>query len=228
MLTPFVSRAQMIEIDRIVVQDLGIGLVQMMENAGRALAQLAIELYSPARVLVFCGSGGNGGGGMVAARHLINRGVGVSVVLTRPVEELVGVPRHQADILRAMEVPLSVVANEAPEPGVDLVIDAVIGYSLNGPPSGAAADAIACIEALGAPVLSLDCPSGMDVDSGQAPGEVVIPSATMALALTKVGLVEGRTGDLYLADISVPREAYQQMGIEIPRNLFAASQIIKI
>ena len=68
----------------------------------------------------------------------------------------------------------------------------------------------------------------MDVDSGLAPGEVVIPSATMALAMTKVGLADGRTGDLYLADISVPRRAYQQIGIETPRDLFATSQIIKI
>jgi len=228
MQTPVVSRAQMIEIDRIMVEDLGVALLQMMENAGRSLAQLAIEVFTPKTVVVFCGSGGNGGGGMVAARHLVNRGIGVSVVLTRPVERLAGAARHQANILQAMGVPLGLAIDEESERGVDLVIDAILGYSLNGTPSGAAAAAIASVGALGAPILSLDCPSGMDVDSGQAPGDVVNPAATMTLALAKIGLVDGRTGDLYLADISVPREAYRQLGIEVPQDLFAISQIINL
>ena len=91
----WVTEAEMIEVDRVMVDDLGIGLLQMMENAGRNLAQFAVDRYGPSRVVVCTGSGGNGGGGMVAARHLANRGVPVAVTLTRPAREFTGVAQHQ-------------------------------------------------------------------------------------------------------------------------------------
>ena len=77
---PTVTRAQMEEIDRLMVDELGIELVQMMENAGANLARLARERFNPAHVLVAAGTGGNGGGGLVAARHLHNAGIPVTVV----------------------------------------------------------------------------------------------------------------------------------------------------
>src|SRR6516225_8801658 len=79
-----VTADQMREIDRIMVEDLHIELVQMMENAGRNLADLAQRRFRPTSVLVIAGVGGNGGGGLVAARHLANRGLTVSVVASRP------------------------------------------------------------------------------------------------------------------------------------------------
>jgi hypothetical protein len=71
------------EVDRLVVEEYGIDLVRMMENAGRSLADLAITRFQPATVTVLAGTGGNGGGGLVAARHLSNRGVHVTVAFTR-------------------------------------------------------------------------------------------------------------------------------------------------
>ncbi len=75
----------MVEVDRLMVEDYGITLLQMMENAGRSLAELTSELLGGVvkgkRIAVLCGGGNNGGGGMAAARHLVNRGADVQVAL---------------------------------------------------------------------------------------------------------------------------------------------------
>ena len=78
---PAVSTAQMREVDRSMPEDFGIDLARMMENAGRNLADLGQALVTPRTAIVLAGPGGNGGGGLAAARHLHNRGVTVSVML---------------------------------------------------------------------------------------------------------------------------------------------------
>lgn len=125
----WLSTAQMIEVDRVMVEDLHINLVQMMENAGRHLATLTYGRYKPNRVTVLAGRGGNGGGGLVAARHLANWGVAVTVTTSHPADHLDAVTAHQLEILRRMGVPTAAVP-----PPADLAIDALIGYRLQGPP----------------------------------------------------------------------------------------------
>src|SRR5215467_10182978 len=87
---PWLSVAQMREVDRIMVEELGISLVRMMENAGRSLAQVARELLggdtAGRSILVLAGPGGNGGGGLVAARHLSAAGANVAVALSATAE----------------------------------------------------------------------------------------------------------------------------------------------
>jgi NAD(P)H-hydrate epimerase len=100
---PALTTEQMRAVDRAMVEDLHIELVQMMENAGRSLAELAIARFSPGPVTVLAGPGGNGGGGLVAARHLVNRGCQVQVVLAAS-DRLTPVPAQQADILARMGV----------------------------------------------------------------------------------------------------------------------------
>src|SRR6516165_4199445 len=103
---PAVTADQMREIDRIMVEDLHIELVQMMENAGRSLANLAQRRFHPASVLVIAGVGGNGGGGLVAARHLANRGTRVSVIASAPASSMNAATAHQFDIVRRMNLPV--------------------------------------------------------------------------------------------------------------------------
>lgn len=106
---PSLSAAQMIEVDRAMIEDYRIELIQMMENAGRAFAELARrQLRGAAQghsVVVLCGNWNNGGGGMTAARRLHNWGARVIVALTKSSDDLRGVPAHQADILRRMGIP---------------------------------------------------------------------------------------------------------------------------
>lgn len=78
---PAVTAEQMREVDRAAVEELDLLLIQMMENAGVHLAEVTLRRFRPEAVAVLCGPGGNGGGGLVAARHLANRGVRVAVTL---------------------------------------------------------------------------------------------------------------------------------------------------
>lgn len=230
---PSLTTAQMIEVDRAMIEDYRIELIQMMENAGRAFAELARRQMRGAvqgsSVVVLCGSGNNSGGGMTAARRLHNWGANVTVVLSKPVDEIRGVPAHQLDILQRMKIPIFDSASLPSTPS--LILDAIIGYSLSGPPRGAAADLIRWANEQSAPILALDTPSGLDVTSGTAHDPTIRASATLTLALPKQGLLNPEAkkyvGELYLADIGVPPELYANMGIVVP-PLFAESDIIEV
>lgn len=219
---PAVTTDQMREIDRIMMEDLGIELIQMMENAGRNLADLAIARYRPASCTVLAGPGGNGGGGLVAARHLHNRGVAVTVALSEPA--LSGVPAHQLGILERMHVPIG---DPAP---ADLIVDAVIGYSLDGDPRGDAATLIRWADGGEAPVLALDVPSGLDATTGRVGAPCVVADATLTLALPKVGLHRARhvVGELFVADISVPPAVYRELGLAVPTSPFADGTVVRL
>jgi NAD(P)H-hydrate epimerase len=221
---PAVTADQMREVDRAMVEDLHIELAQMMENAGRSLTDLAQRLFGPASATVLAGRGGNGGGGLVAARHLANRGVAVTVTLARAENELAPVTLQQLGILRRMGVPITSDPAEA-----DLVIDALIGYSLRGNPAGRAAELIERTNRQPAPVLSLDTPSGLNVTSGLAGSPCVEATATLTLALPKAGLLVAPelVGRLFLADISVPRLVYERMGLRVG-DLFAGGAVVEI
>uniref|UniRef100_UPI0005931C08 NAD(P)H-hydrate epimerase n=1 Tax=Nocardiopsis lucentensis TaxID=53441 RepID=UPI0005931C08 len=176
-------------------------------------------VWEPHGVVVLAGPGGNGGGGLVAARHLINRGRAVHVVLAAPAERFAPVPAHQLDILRRMGADVRDAGTRSPGVSADLVIDAVLGYSLTGDPREPAAGLIRWTYDLRCPVLSLDLPSGLDATTGVPAEPCVAATATMTLALPKTGLLSAagarQAGRLYLADVSVPRAVYERMGIEV-------------
>ena len=223
-LVPAVTMDQMREVDRIMIEDLRIELMQMMENAGRNLARLARRRFSPARVLVLAGSGGNGGGGMVAARHLANWGVAVAVVLGQERDRLGPVPAHQLDVLERMGVPIV----DEPE-SADLIIDALIGYSLRGDPRGRIAELIEWTTGQDADVLSLDTPSGLDVTTGVPGVPCIAATATLTLAAPKTGLLEAAVvGELYLGDISVPPAVYDAFDMTMPADVFDDDTVVRL
>jgi len=206
---PAITTAQMAEVDRLMIEEYGILLIQMMENAGRNLAEQARRMVggnlTSRHILVLCGAGNSGGGGMVAARHLHNRGAHVQAKLVGDSTHLGDVPAHQWRILNAMGITSSVIPTLE---SIDLIIDAMIGYGLTGDPRGQVAEWIERVNAAQCPVLALDTPSGLDTTTG-VPGNLCIrATATLTLALPKVGLLTAEAdsvvGELYLADISVP------------------------
>ncbi len=231
---PHLTTAQMIEVDRAMVEDYRIKLVQMMENAGRNLAHLARMRFLGGdprgkSVLVLAGSGGNGGGALVCARRLHNFGAKVHVATTKSPTEFGGVPAHQLDILQRIGVEISIgVPSSAEKPA--LIIDGIIGYSLRGDPRGIAAEMIRRANAAVTPVLSLDVPSGIATD-GAVQSPAIRAAATLTLALPKVAfrqaVVLAHTGELYLADISVPSELYAAMGISVG-EIFAENDIVRL
>lgn len=218
---PAISVEQMREVDRAMVEDFHIDLIQMMENAGRNLADLTKSLFNPQSVTILAGPGGNGGGGLVAARHLHNRGIEVKVVITE--DQLAPVTKHQLDIVGRMGIAIL----ERPT-SADLVIDSLIGYALHGNPTGRSGDLISWANDNSSPILALDGPSGLDLTSGEEAVPCVQATATMTLALPKYGLANSKVvGRLYLADISVPPDLLPLAG-GTNQVLFGSGPIIQL
>jgi NAD(P)H-hydrate epimerase len=236
---PLLTTSQMVEIDRAMVEDYQISLTQMMENAGRCLAQLARTRFLDSdprgkNIIVLAGTGGNGGGALAAARHLANYGAVVTVVTTRTAESFKAVPKHQLEILQQMEIPIhQEQLLEVRDGDFELIIDGIIGYSLNGQPKGSAARLIHWANDQDIPTLSLDIPSGVDGTTGQAYNPAIRAAATMTLALPKSGLVQqdstSAVGELYLADISVPPWLYTRPPLNLEVGpIFARSDIVRL
>jgi len=235
---PDLTTEQMVEVDRSMIEDYGIELIQMMENAGRNLAHLARERFLDStaqgkHVIVLAGRGGNGGGAMVCARHLSNWGASVSVHLTKEAGEFQGVPAQQLSILSRMQLPIAQPGDAellSKSSGADVIVDGLIGYSLSGSPRGTVAELIRWANKQSAPILSLDAPSGLDTATGKVFDPVIKAAATLTLALPKRGLrsQSKQVGEIYLADISVPPALYEKaLGLKVG-PLFAESDIIRL
>lgn len=236
---PYITTEQMKKVDRKMVDDYHIELIQMMENAGRNLAHLARTRFlngNPVgkKVIVLAGAGGNGGGALVCARRLHNWGASISVFTAKLKEAFTGVPAHQADILLRMHVPVSPAQEIGKVKGADLIVDGLIGYGLTDAPSGLTADLIRWSNAKkNIPILSLDVPSGVDAATGAVLEPAIKATATMTLALPKEGLrapgTKKQVGELYLADIGVPPNLYGEIafGAEVGA-LFASNDILRV
>ncbi|MCL1599298.1 MAG: NAD(P)H-hydrate epimerase [Actinomycetia bacterium] len=232
---PVISTDQMIEVDRIMVADLGIDLVRMMENAGRGLALVArgvADRKDVRRIVALAGSGGNGGGALVAARRLAGWGFDVDVFTSRPVDASRGVAAEQLAILTKLGVEIH--DSQTPSlPFADaIILDGLVGYRLSGAPTGRVGDLIGWANDAGRPIMSLDIPSGIDASSGEAPGVAIKAAATMTLALPKMGLVSADAapfvGDLYLADIGVPASVYADaLGIDVG-SVFDRGDVVRL
>lgn len=228
---PAITTAQMAEVDRLMIEEYSILLIQMMENAGRNLAEQARRMLggdlTDRRIVVLCGAGNNGGGGMVAARHLHNRGARVQAKLVGEQASLKEIPAHQWRILQM----LGIIAESPALDEAALIIDALIGYGLVGNPRGPIAKWIARVNAAQRPVLALDTPSGLDTTIGIPGTPCIRATATLTLALPKVGLLTAEAtpfvGALYLADISVPPSLYHRLNLDVP-PLFGTDTILKI
>lgn len=214
-IVPSVTTEQMREVDRIAVEEFGLSILQMMENAGRNLALNAMDMLGSftGEIVILAGAGGNGGGGLCCARHLHNHGFRVWLVLDREGSGLGQAAGNQLRILQAAGLePIGSAHAVEVVRRADLVVDALIGYSLRGAPRGRAAELVQVCNQHAARALSLDVPSGLDATTGETPGLAVQPERTLTLALPKTGLDSIR-GDLYLADVGIPPEVYQWLGV---------------
>jgi NAD(P)H-hydrate epimerase len=228
---PVLTTDQMIEVDRLMIEEWGITLTQMMENAGRNFAELARRQVGGnvkgISVVVLCGNGNNGGGGMTAARHLHNWGARVEVILIGNESHLKEVPTHQWRILQKMGITRSAVNLS----NADLILDAMLGYGAKGDPRPLIADWIRLANESRRRILSLDSPSGLDTTTGIPGSPCIHASVTLTLALPKIGLLSPTAktfvGDLYLADIGVPPDLYLAMGLKV-ESPFYSDTIVRL
>lgn len=239
---PVIGVEAMRAVDRTATDELGLSLLQMMENAGFGLAELTRLTLGGSvvrrSVVVLAGTGSNAGGGLVAARRLAGWGADVRVVFTHPILRLRPGPCAQVEPMLAAGVQAAVVEHDrsidalrAEVEGADAVLDAVIGYSLRGALRDEAAAVIGIARAGAGAVISLDVPSGIEAATGSRPGIAVAADATLTLALPKPGLLVGEgaryTGARYLADIGVPAAAFARVGIDTA-GVFDAGPLLRL
>lgn len=209
------STAEAHAFDAWLQEELEIPAALLMENAGQALAgavRRAAEEASAERVLFVIGPGNNGGDGLVAARQLWGS-PGLEIALAAPL----GPPRNPDSPafqalapLEALEVPwwegpLEGLAEE----GFGLVVDALFGVGLSRPLAGAAAEAVRALNASGLPILAVDVPSGLDADTGTAPGPAIRAQWTLTFVAPKRGFLQDAgpacCGQVEAAGIGVSR-----------------------
>jgi hydroxyethylthiazole kinase-like uncharacterized protein yjeF len=218
-----VTADQMRTLDRLATEKYGIPSILLMENAGRAVKEVAGQMLGDLRgrrILVICGPGNNGGDGFVAARHLLNAGAEVRIsyfgdksrakgdaLVNLEIAEKMGLDIDFSGNLRRLKTSLG---------WAELVIDALLGTGIKGEVGGDFAKAIELVNSFQTgQVLAVDIPSGVDADTGRCWGpkplaEAVMADCTVTFGLPKIGLVTypgaAYVGKLIVADISIPGE----------------------
>jgi NAD(P)H-hydrate epimerase len=207
---------QMSEADRLTVAA-GIPSTDLMENAGKAVAREIGQRWSQRRVTVLCGTGGNGGDGFVAARHLSEAGWAVRLALLGTVDQLSGAACHHAGQWRGMVEPLTCAALD----GAELVVDALFGAGLDRALEGSSLAVLTAADRRGIPIVAIDVPSGVMGDTGGALGAVAAV-LTVTFLRKKPGhlLLPGRRlcGEVVVADIGTPASVLEQVAPDIFEN----------
>ncbi len=207
-----VTREEMREIDRLAVERHGILVETLMENAGRAVAEVVAERISPAcPVVAVCGKGNNGGDGFVVARLLADRGFAVEVLAAeREYDPETATGRNWA---RALDHEGIEFVGRLKQRPMAAIVDALFGTGLSRDVTGRERDLIRDLNALDPrwfPVVAVDIPSGLDANTGRPLGVAVRATATVTMGLPKAGFrapgAKAYLGELTVADIGFPRQ----------------------
>ncbi|MEM5585817.1 NAD(P)H-hydrate dehydratase [Roseibium sp. AS2] len=214
------SPVEMASADRWTIEG-GVSGIDLMENAGQAVARAAAGLVSPgARILVLCGPGNNGGDGFIAARCLKASGHDIDLRLLASPDSLKGDAR---EAFRRMGLPhdsllvngriaedLAAAVNRA-----DLIVDALFGAGLDRPLEGSLADIVIAVKASGRPVVAVDLPSGVNGADGSAAGQAIKATTSVTFFREKPGhlLYPGRAlgGAIAVADIGIKAEVLDKI-----------------
>ncbi len=222
---PIVEPAQMRELDRRTIDDVGIPGIVLMELAARGvmleIEQLLGGNVAGAHALVFCGPGNNGGDGFAIARRLLNAGSEVSLYLCAPMDKITGDAKTNLDIYRKLDGAITVIENAdqlARLPHAHIIVDALLGTGAEGPAHGIIADSIEAINKSGMQIVAVDIPSGINGRTGAAEGAAVRADVTATFGEIKVGhlIPPGldHAGRISRVDIQIPPQFVHEM--EIP------------
>jgi NAD(P)H-hydrate epimerase len=210
-----VTKDEILKIDEWAIKGIGIPRALLMENAGRSVAQCIVSEFGRVkRACVVAGKGNNGGDGSVCARHLSARGVEVQIFLLCKRAELSGDAAQNLELAEKVGVEINEITNLSKlEPALkesDVVVDSIFGVGFSGVVKDAFAEAIELInDAKSKKVVSVDVPSGLDVDSGSFGSHCVRANMTVTFSYPKAGLLLypgiDFVGKLVVADIGIPR-----------------------
>jgi NAD(P)H-hydrate epimerase len=202
------TREQVREIDRRAIEEFHIPGIVLMENAARAVADVAWEMLgrrAGAKIAIICGKGNNGGDGYAVARHLHNRGAKVGTSGYRPVAGDADTNYRIAEAMGLTDCDLE----------QDLFIDALFGTGLTRAPAGMDVAFINAMNHSGRPILAIDVPSGLDCNTGEPLGACVRATHTVTFVAEKAGFANPAskqfTGEITIGDIGCPRELIEEV-----------------
>lgn len=207
------------EADRLAAKA-GIATLDLMEHAGKAVAEVALSMARgpDRRVAVLCGPGNNGGDGFVAARYLRDKGWDVRLYLLGDKSALKG---DAAEMARRWPLPIRPATPDALQ-SMHIVIDALFGAGLSRPLEGKAAELVAAVNESRLPVLSVDVPSGLDGTTGEVRGSAIRAQRTVTFFRKKPGhvLMPGRQlcGEVIVADIGIPESVLETIKPTLHEN----------
>lgn len=185
-----VTAEEMKELDRHAIDDLGIPISTLMDNAGCAVAEEAARIIVGNKIVVICGRGKNGGDGLIAAKLLSDR-----------YNMLVKIVSLGKTGFEPSDYEL--VFQES-----DLIIDALFGIGLNAEVKSPFLEIITLINSLNKPVLSVDVPSGLNATTGEVVGTAIIATETITFAAAKTGFYKNEgpkhCGKIVVVDIGIP------------------------
>ncbi len=209
------SRDEVRAFDAWAINELGIPGVVLMENAGRSCAELIKEkldgVANP-KVCVFCGTGNNGGDGYVIARHLLNSGFEVVVVICGDRNKVKGDAKINLDILEGLGQSIEQLKLDKGDirgrvktfaAGACLLVDGLFGTGLSGRLNDEYKQLLESINSQSCPILAVDIPSGLDCDSGEPLGAVIRASYTVTFAAVKRGFSVSKTASAYTGEVFV-------------------------
>ena len=218
-----VTAAQMRQIDKDTIEDIGIPGIVLMETAGSEIVRL-IERHYPTvqRIGIFVGKGNNGGDGLVIARYLAHAGREVQIFLVAPAESFTKEARTNLDIAKRLGLQIQEILTDAASIRAlkcELLVDAIFGTGLRGVLREPAANIINVINELPIPILSVDLPSGLDADIGKPLGTCVQADRTVTIGLPKRGLLvhpgAELAGKLEVIDIGFPQQVIDAQNIKV-------------
>jgi NAD(P)H-hydrate epimerase len=227
-----VSTREMQRIDRLAQEEYGMPGVVLMERAALAVRQAMAGRYGALRgrrIHIYCGKGNNGGDGLALARLLAEDGAEVAALLTFAPEECRGLARENLERCRTYGIPVQSWADLEPRQAgaADIIVDALLGTGAAGPLQGSIADAVGRILELDRPVVAVDAPTGVDMDSGRVAGPAIRADLTVTFGLPKPGLLifpgADYVGELITAAIGFPRPLLE----EDPRTVWATPSVVR-
>jgi NAD(P)H-hydrate epimerase len=212
-----VTAAEMREIDRRTIEEYKTPSYELMERAGRAVAEKVAQMAGPGpkKILILAGKGNNGGDGLVAARHLHGKGYSVEVLLFSEGKKLKADPARNFVANAKLSIPCRIVGEHfawETVPGLfqkaDVIVDALFGVGLNKELGEPYLGVMQSVNQSGRKVVAVDIPSGLDSDTGRILGACVKATVTVTLGLPKKGFYEGPrvTGKIEVADIGIPKD----------------------
>lgn len=213
------TRDEVRAFDAWAINTLGIPGVVLMENAGRSCAELIIDKLNDVdrpKVCIFCGTGNNGGDGYVIARHLINHGIKVIIVICGDRDKIKGDAKKNLDILERMGQSVELLNPAGSDiaekvehfgAGAGVIVDGLFGTGLRGQLSDQYKRLIESINLCKKPVLAVDIPSGLDCDAGEPLGAVVRAKWTVTFVAVKKGFLSANapqyTGEIFVSSIGI-------------------------